>query len=145
MEKKFHSPNADSVTREEQALALLGFRGLVAGRSLLIDIDLMAPRWHFFPRVVWIRYREKRTLVGNSWGWRGGWQGKHEERTTTAGQEKCKSNGIIVYEKFQGRDAMVLILDMLSELGGMGALDAALEKDVSPALNLHYGEQDVPY
>ena len=146
MEKKFRIPDEGSAARVERTLASLGFERVGRGEEF-VDwyFDLPAPHWHFSPRDVWIRYREKKISVANGWGWRGAWQVKRGERTTAAGREQRESDGITVYEELQGRDAKVLILDMLSELVGTGTFDAALEKDASPALGSHYGGHDVPY
>ncbi len=146
MVKKFRIPDEDSATRVERTLASLGFERVGRGEEF-VDwyFDIPSPHWHFSLRHVWIRYREKKITVANGWGWRGAWQVKRGERTTAAGPEQGDSDGITVYEEFQGRDAKVLILDMLSELGGTGTLDAALEMDVSPSLGSHYGGHDIPY
>ncbi|KAL3778880.1 hypothetical protein ACHAW5_007371 [Stephanodiscus triporus] len=149
VEKKFRIPDELSAARATRTLESLGFKRVGHGEEF-VDwyFDMPAPHWHFSPRDVWIRYREKKIRVATTgWGWRGVWQVKRGNRATDARRQR-ESDEIAVYEELQGSDAEVLILNMLSELGDVGTLDAASEKDestLSPILGSHYGGYDVPY
>ena len=117
VEKKFPiSEDPIAFDNLKETLTSLGFQ--ITHEEEFVDwyFDLPGPNWHFSLRDIWIRYREKKTnMDSHMWGWKGVWQVKHGKPRGDKGASN-NSDGMTVYQEYQGEDAKTLILEMLSNI-----------------------------
>lgn len=115
VEKKFPVPeDPTAFTNLKQTLTSLGFQ--MTHEEEFVDwyFDLPGPNWHFSLNDIWIRYREKKWKMNNNYGWRGVWQVKR--RDAAEGDTGKESDGMTVYQEYQGAAAKEMILELLCNI-----------------------------